>query len=177
MNLRVREKEDVDFLVEHRNDINRMGEYWWTMEQRSKSEWLKRFDSPSNLEILLEPKFFIIQKKDGTRIGEIYHFLDLPHGLMELGCWLVPSERKKGYATEATELMVDYLFLSKEIARIQAIVDVRNKASQRTLEKTGFKREGTIRDESFERGEWKDTYLYSILRREWKEPRILTRTT
>ena len=109
------EREDVDFLAEHRNDVNCMGEYWWTLEQRSKSELMKQFDNPSNLEVLLEARFFIIQKKDGTRIGEIRHFLDLPHGLMELACWLVPSERKNGYATEATQLMVDYLFLSKKL--------------------------------------------------------------
>jgi RimJ/RimL family protein N-acetyltransferase len=96
---------------------------------------------------------------------------------MELACWLVPSESKKGYATEATQLMVDYLFLSKEIARIQAIVDARHKASQRVLEKSGFQREGTMRDETFDRGAWRDFYLYSILRREWKEPKILTKIT
>jgi RimJ/RimL family protein N-acetyltransferase len=96
---------------------------------------------------------------------------------MEVACWLVPSERKKGYATEATQLMVDYLFLSKQIARIQATVEVRNVASQKVLEKVGFQREGTIRDIGFERGEWRDYHLYSILRREWKEPRILTKTT
>jgi RimJ/RimL family protein N-acetyltransferase len=27
------------------------------------------------------------------------------------------------------------------------------------------------------RGEWRDAYLYSILREEWKEPKILTKTT
>jgi RimJ/RimL family protein N-acetyltransferase len=26
------------------------------------------------------------------------------------------------------------------------------------------------------RGEWRDAYIYSILRGEWKEPKILTRT-
>ena len=176
VNLRVMEKEDVDFLAEHLNDINCMGEYWSDFEQVSKSELMKGYDNPSNLFILLEAKKFIIQKKDGTRIGEIRHFLDKPHHLMELACWLVPSESKKGYATEATQLMVDYLFLSKEIARIQAIVDVRNIAAQRVLEKAGFQREGTVRDGYFNRGEWRSEYLYGILRREWKEPKILTRT-
>jgi RimJ/RimL family protein N-acetyltransferase len=176
VNLRVMEREDVDFLAEHLNDINCMGEYWSIIEQVSKSELMKDiFDNPSNLVILLEAKSFIIQKKDGTRIGEIRHFLDKPHHLMELACWLVQSERKKGYATEATQLMVDYLFLSKEIARIQAIVDVKNMASQRVLEKAGFQREGTVRDGYFNRGEWRDFYLYSILRREWKEPKMLTK--
>jgi RimJ/RimL family protein N-acetyltransferase len=44
------------------------------------------------------------------------------------------------------------------------------------LEKAGFQKEGTMRDETFNRGERRDFYLYSILRREWKEPKILTRT-
>ena len=175
MNLRVMEREDVDFLAEHLNDINCMGEYWSDQfEQRSKSDWEKIFDTPQSHSD--DFKFFIIKKKDGTKIGDIHHFLDRPHMLMEIACWLVPSESKKGYATEATQLMVDYLFLSKELARIQAIVDVRHIASQRVLEKAGFQREGTMRDESFDRGECRDYYLYSILRRDWKEPKILTKT-
>lgn len=174
--LRVMEREDVDFLAEHRNDLNCICEYWSDIEQVSKSDWVKQFDNPSSFGVLLEVKRFIIQKKDGTRIGVIHHFLDSPHHLMELACWLVPSESKKGYGTEATQLMVDYLFLSKEIARIQAIVDIRNKASQRVLEKVGFQREGTVRDGYFNRGEWRSEYLYGILRRELKEPKILTKT-
>jgi RimJ/RimL family protein N-acetyltransferase len=72
--------------------------------------------------------------------------------------------------------MVDYLFLSKESRRIQAQTDLRNVASQKVLEKVGFKKEGTLRKNFFRRGEWRDTYLYSILREEWKEPKILTKT-
>ena len=72
--------------------------------------------------------------------------------------------------------MVDYLFLSKEIACIQAITDVRNTASQKVLENAGFQKEGTIRKRFSIRGEWRDGYLYSVLREEWKEPKILTRT-
>jgi ribosomal-protein-alanine N-acetyltransferase len=88
---------------------------------------------------------------------------------------LVPSERGKGYCTEAIEIMVDYLFLSKDTMRIQACTDVRNAASQKVLEKTSFKKEGTMRKYLFIGGEVRDAYLYSILREEWKEPRILTK--
>jgi ribosomal-protein-alanine N-acetyltransferase len=73
--------------------------------------------------------------------------------------------------------VIDYLFFSKELARIHAIADVRNRASQRVLEKAGFQREGTMRKCVFNRGELRNYHLYSILREEWKEPRILTRTT
>jgi RimJ/RimL family protein N-acetyltransferase len=44
---------------------------------------------------------------------------------------------------------VDYLFLSKDPVKIQAIIDVRNKVSQRILEKTGFQRGGTIGKSGF----------------------------
>jgi RimJ/RimL family protein N-acetyltransferase len=53
---------------------------------------------------------------------------------------------------------------------------VDNSASHRVLEKAGFTKEGIIRKSAFIRGEWKDGSLYSILREEWKEPKVLTRT-
>ena len=87
-----------------------------------------------------------------------------------------PSERGKGNGTEAVEIMVDYLFLSKDIMRVQACTDTRNLASQKVLEKAGFKKEGTMRKYFFLRGELRDVYVYSILREEWKEPKILTKT-
>jgi len=97
--------------------------------------------------------------------------------MLEIGYALVPNERGKGHCTEATQLMVDYLFLSKEIARIQATTHVGNAASQKVLEKAGFKREGTLRKAFQSRGERTDLAIFSILREEWKEPKILTKTT
>ena len=176
VNLRVADKEDVDFLVECNNNIN-----WWISqfphvdEQISKSE-LKYFDNPSNLTTLTESKWFIVQKKDGTKIGLMNHRLILPPRWLEISYGLTPNERGKGYGTEAVQLFVDYLYLSKNIARIQAIINVRNIASQRVVEKAGFQREGTIRKAFFFGDELSDYYLYSILREEWKEPKILTRT-
>jgi RimJ/RimL family protein N-acetyltransferase len=61
-----------------------------------------------------------------------------------------------------------------DVSRIQATTSIKNKGSQRVLEKAGFTREGTIRKSA--RGARRDAYLYSILREEWKEPKILTRT-
>jgi diamine N-acetyltransferase len=72
--------------------------------------------------------------------------------------------------------MVDYLFLSRDTMRIQASTDARNLASHKVLEKAGFKKDGTMRKYFFLRGELRDVYVYSILREEWKEPKMLTRT-
>jgi len=96
VNLRVMEREDVDFLVECFNDMNFRGEYTPIEVQISKSVEMKQFDSPSNWAILTERKTFIIQKKDGDRIGIIYHLTNQPIGVMEIGYFFVPSERGRG---------------------------------------------------------------------------------
>ena len=49
----------------------------------------------------------------------------------------------------------------------------KNVASQKVLEKVGFKREGTLRKTYLLRGEWTDIFIFSILREEWIEPRTL----
>ena len=171
VNLKIMEKDDLPLFVEWFNKSEVWGEYnpLWQM---SRTEAEKMFESPHEL------KSFLINRKDGSKIGFIIHYyvLDPAARQLEIGFSLVPSERGKGYCTEAVKIMVDYLYLSKDTMRIQAQTDVRNVASQKVLEKVGFKKEGTLRKSLFIRGEWRDTFLYSILREEWKEPKILRKT-
>jgi RimJ/RimL family protein N-acetyltransferase len=173
VNVRVMEKEDLPLFAEWVNKPEFFGEYN-PLRQISKTEIEKDYDKRSH-----EETGFIIEKKDGSKIGYICHFnLMHPAGkLLEIGYSLVPNERDKGYCTEAVRIMMDYLFLSRDTMRVQACTDTRNLASQKVLEKVGFKKEGTMRKCLFLRGELRDAYLYSILREEWKEPRILTKAT
>jgi len=169
VNLRVVEKEDLPWVAECINNPEFYGEYEPLM-QVSRTELEKKYDKLTPKE-----KWFIIEKKDGSKIGGISHF---PVGeLLEIGYTIIPSERNKGYCTEAVKIIVDYLFLSKDIVRIQAGTNPKNVASQRVLEKVGFKKEGLVRKSVFVRGKWEDGFLYSILREEWKESKILTKTT
>ena len=170
VNLRVMEKDDLPLFVEWANKPEVFGEYN-PLHQMSRAEAEKIFDNPN------EMKLFIIEKKDGGKIGFVTHFyvLHIAGKQLEIGYSLVPSERGKGYCTEAVKIMVDYLFLSKDTMRIQAQTDPRNIASQKALEKVGFKKEGTLRKNFFMRGEWRDACIYSILKEEWKEPKILTK--
>jgi len=121
---------------------------------------------------------FVVEKKDGTKIGEAVHYISAPNfGWVEIGYTIIPEHRNKGYGTEVTQVLTDYLFLTKNVPRVQAIVDTRNMASIAVLEKSGFTREGTLRKSLWNAaGRWTDGYVYSILREEWKEPRILTKS-
>jgi RimJ/RimL family protein N-acetyltransferase len=173
VNLRIVEKEDLPLYTEMASNPEIWGEFSSPI-QWSRTEMEKTLFEPSPFEW----KSFTIEKKDGTKIGCIFHFNVLrPMGkLLEIGYALIPSERGKGYCTEATQLMVDYLFLSKETPCIQAFTLVKNVASQRVLEKVGFRKEGITRKRSYVRGEWEDLVIFSILREEWKKPKILTKT-
>jgi len=171
INLRVIEKEDLPVLVEWYNNPKFFDKYnplWQTsrleMEQKIENR------NPS------ETRTLIIEKKDGNKIGCIMYFNVIWDGIGKLttiGFSLIPNERRKGYGTEAAQILVDFLFLSKEIPCIQATTHINNIASQRVLEKVGFKKEGTIRKRFYIRGEWSDQHIFSILREEWKEPKIL----
>ena len=86
---------------------------------------------------------------------------------------LVPEERRKGYGSEVVQIIVDYIFLHKNTERIEAQTHPDNIASHRVLVKNGFMREGTMRRVFFSRGVWRDTALFSILRQDWKQPKIL----
>jgi [ribosomal protein S5]-alanine N-acetyltransferase len=170
VNLRAMEKDDLPLIAEWFNRPEVFGAYN-PLLQMSKADVEKMFESPNDL------KTFIVEKKDGTRVGFVAHFyvIHIDGKLLEIGYSFLPNERGKGYCTEAATMMVDYLFLSKDVGRIQAQTDERNVASQRVLEKVGFKKEGVLRRSIFIRGEWRDGYIYSILRGEWKEPKILAR--
>ena len=168
VNLRVAEKEDLSLALEWVNNLEFLGEYQF-MPQMSRADLEKMYN---NMEP--EEKMFFVEKKDGVKIGNMGH---RPVGkAQEISYNMLPSERGKGYCTEGVKIMLDYLFLSKDIVRVQAHADIKNVASQRVLEKAGFKKEGVVRKRIYHKGEWRDNCLYSILREEWKEPRILTRT-
>jgi len=170
VNLKVVEREDASLLQEWWNNPDFSGVYNPLDAQQSKTDVEKELEKLGP-----EKAWFLILKKDGTRIG----FLTMGKAFFgwRIGYVLVPAERGKGYCTEAVQLAVDYLFMSKDIVRVQAGAFPDNMASQRVLEKAGFQREGRIRKGMFAWGNWEDVCLYGLLREEWKVPRILAKAT
>ncbi|MFI6480883.1 GNAT family N-acetyltransferase [Nonomuraea sp. NPDC050663] len=73
-----------------------------------------------------------------------------------------------GYATEAMQALLGWGFDTLDLNRVQAEADTRNVASARVLEKVGFVREGTLREDCVVDGVVSDSWVYGLLRREWK---------
>jgi RimJ/RimL family protein N-acetyltransferase len=73
-----------------------------------------------------------------------------------------------GYATEAARALLGWAFGTLDLNRVQAEADTRNIASARVLEKLGFVREGTLREDCIVNGDVSDSWVYGLLRREWE---------
>ncbi len=66
----------------------------------------------------------------------------------------------KGYAPEAIMRVTDFGFAELELARIQAIIDLRNSSSIMAIEKAGFRKEGVLK--SYPIGKSiEDVYMYA----------------
>lgn len=73
-----------------------------------------------------------------------------------------------GYATEAAHALLRWAFDTLDLNRVQAEADTRNEASARVLEKLGFVREGTLREDCVVNGVVSDSWVYGLLKREWQ---------
>ena len=73
-----------------------------------------------------------------------------------------------GYATEAARAVLRWAFDTLDLNRVQAEADTRNVASARVLEKVGFVREGTLREDCIVNGDVSDSWVFGLLRREWR---------
>jgi len=68
-----------------------------------------------------------------------------------------------GYATEVSRALIEFGFSKLKLHRIWATCDVRNKASAAVLRKAGMKKEGLLRGNVFEKGRWRNSFLFAIL--------------
>ena len=85
-----------------------------------------------------------------------------------LGYCFVEAAWGHGYATEAARGLLQWAYATLDLNRVQAETDTRNAASSRVLEKLGFLREGTLREDCVVDGEVSDSWVYGLVRREWQ---------
>lgn len=90
---------------------------------------------------------------------------DLWRRNMELGYWLAKEHRGKGIITEAIKQMVPLGFATfPDVMRIYATPFGSNIASQRALEKAGFKLEAKLSGTLFKLGKFEDEWIYAVRR-------------
>ena len=84
-------------------------------------------------------------------------------GTVEIGFWLVPRMRGRGFGSRAVLLLARWAVTDAKLARVEALLVPDNIASQRVLEKAGFRREGHLRSYLVFERQRADALIYSLL--------------
>lgn len=104
---------------------------------------------------------------DGVLIGVVGITVSKRHNRGELGYWFGKPYWGMGYATEAAKVLVKYAFLEMGLNKITSRHFAHNPASGRVLAKTGFSREGILRQEYLKDGVYMDAVVFGLLRRDF----------
>jgi RimJ/RimL family protein N-acetyltransferase len=164
--LRPAEQEDTEFLLSHINDP-RVRATRTSPKPTGRDDvgmflggTMGRKDNSISLLICVDEEpvghLMLVREKMG----------DETYDRGEIAFWVAPEHQGKGYATEAGELLVEYAFGRLGLHKLVAHAFEENVPSQRVIEKLGFTREGTLREEVYLDGDWQDYYRYGLLRGE-----------
>lgn len=108
-------------------------------------------------------QFVIILKENSELIGDLgVHFHAEDNSQVELGITLSARHQQKGFASEAVQSVIRFLFSDCAKEKITASIDPRNMASIRLFERLGFCLEAHIRNSGFINNEWVDDLIYEL---------------
>ena len=110
----------------------------------------------------------VIDRSTGAWAGEVViNEWDEDNRACSFRIALGPGGRDRGLGTEATRLIVDYVFDvidEPPVHRLALAVHDFNPRAQAVYEKVGFRREGVLRDALLWDGDFHDSILMSIVR-------------
>jgi RimJ/RimL family protein N-acetyltransferase len=152
---------DEDALVRHANNrkiwINLRDRFPHPYTAQDAARWIQVSTAQPTvtnwaIEVAGEPVGGI-----GLRLQE-----DVDRVSAELGYWLGEPFWNRGIMSRAIPAMTAHGFATLSLTRIYALPFLSNEASQRVLEKAGYRREAVLRRSAIKNGEVLDQALYAI---------------
>jgi RimJ/RimL family protein N-acetyltransferase len=123
----------------------------------------KEFNQPESWYQVL-----ITDKETKAVIGDVgIHFFGSENLQVELGITLSKNFHGKGYASEALEGVMNFLFNDLKKHRIMASVDPDNIDSLNLMVRIGFRKEGHFVKSLFWKNNWVDDVIYALLQQDW----------
>ena len=112
----------------------------------------------------IEYDFVIFDAKDNTFLGGCaIDQINRKHNFANLGYWVRSRQAGKGIATAAVRLISRLGFETLGFTRLEIVVAVQNRASQRVAEKVGAVREGVHRNRHVVRDKIYDSVMFSLI--------------
>ncbi|WP_158960480.1 GNAT family N-acetyltransferase [Myroides fluvii] len=110
-----------------------------------------------------------LQERPDRLIGTCgFHNFSNENARAEIGYELHPDFWQKGIMTEAIQAIIPFGFEAFELHRIEAFIHPTNRSSRKLLEKVGLQSEGVLRDYFYEKEEFVDAEIFSLLQREYQ---------
>ena len=116
--------------------------------------------------------WLLFRRGDGALLGGIT-LSNVRRGVAQsgsLGYWIGEPHARRGYMTEALQLLLPHAFDHIGLHRIEAACLPHNTASRGLLTKLGFVEEGYARQYLRINGSWQDHVLYGLLKGELRNP-------
>jgi ribosomal-protein-alanine N-acetyltransferase len=116
-------------------------------------------------------RFLICRHEDGRIVGSIGLFL-IERKVLQTGTtgYLVGAPYgRRGYATEALQLMLRFAFRIQKLHRVEANIQPGNVASLALVKRAGFQQEGYSPRYLKMRGRWRDHERWAILVEDWRK--------
>ncbi len=164
MKIRALEEKDLDFVHDLNNEYSIMS-YWFAEPYQSLTE-LKHLYSKHILDET-ERRFIVEDQDRAVGIVELVE-INYIHRNCEIQIIIKPEFGGRGYATFAFKRAIDYAFDILNMHKVYLYVDTSNEKAVHIYSKQGFHVEGTLKEQFYTKGEYRDAHLMSILKKEWR---------
>ncbi len=153
-------------------------EYWQSIE-RSRNEiesWLGAFFSPQTEDLVT---LFLRDRYSDWQQGNGYYFavfndetliglgfvntINARHKFANLGYWVDSTQTGRGYATKIVRGLAEFAFQDLALFRVELVIDVNNKGSQKVAEKAGAAYEGILRNRLYLYDKPCNAAMYSLV--------------
>lgn len=118
----------------------------------------------------------VADRDDTVVFGDVVVHLTWEGRTAEIGYTFAREAWGRGYAAEATTALVEYLFETVGVTRVEGMLHPDNVASAMVLERVGMRFEGHTRSSFWVGGENSDDWIYGMTRPDWEAWRDRPRT-
>lgn len=122
------------------------------------------------IEANIDINWAVTEKNSDNCIGIMGFYRTKPENYRtELGYMILPQYHNKGYVSEAVNTLLDFAFDILNFHSVEAIIDPKNIPSEKVLLKNGFVKEAHLVENEFYNGQFIDTVIYSLLKRNFRK--------
>jgi RimJ/RimL family protein N-acetyltransferase len=138
---------------------------WGPNTEQQTKEYIEQVIAEQEQHPRVSYQLAVMLKEEGRVIGGCGIIVNMPNG--EIGYCFHPDYWGRGYASEAAKAMLQFGFDEHHLHRIYATCRPGNAASANVMRRIGMKQEGLLREHMWFKGEYHDSWLYSILEHEF----------